>query len=131
MIMGLDMYLIGEKITSTRDIVDGYKVISVSLDLGQWRKHWALHKYIMDMIHPMDGAKIELDAEEMRRIADAVEQGKLPDAKEWAHYSDEDRITFHKKPNQVAKTLKILRDAADWLDKEDNAWKSVEYYGSW
>ena len=129
--MGLDMYLIGEKITSTRDIVDGYKVISVSLDLGQWRKHWDLHKYIMDMIHPMDGAKIELDAEEMRRIADAVEQGKLPDAKEWAHYRDEDRITFHKKPNQVAKTLKILRDAADWLDKEDNAWKSVEYYGSW
>ena len=129
--MGLDMYLIGEKRTSKRDIVDGYKVSSVSLDLGQWRKHWALHKYIMDMIHPMDGAKIELDAEEMRRIADAVEQGKLPDAKERAHYSDEDRITFHKKPNQVAKTLKILRDAADWLDKEDNAWKSVEYYGSW
>ena len=129
--MGLDMYLIGEKITSTRDIVDGYKVSSVSLDLGQWRKHWALHKYIMDMIHPMDGAKIELDAEEMRRIADAVEQGKLPDAKEWAHYRDEARIKFHKEPNQVAKTLKILRDAADWLDKEDNAWKSVEYYGSW
>ena len=124
--MGLDMYLIGEKITSTRDIVDGYKVSSVSLDLGQWRKHWDLHKYIMDMIHPMDGAKIELDAEEMRRIADAVEQGKLPDA----NYRDE-IDAYHKEPDQVAATVKILRDAADWLDKDDHTWKSVEYYGSW
>jgi len=55
-----------------------------------------------------------------------VEQGKLPDA----DYRGE-IDAYHKEPDQVAATVKILRDAADWLEKDDNTWKSVEYYGSW
>ena len=130
--MGLDMYLTGDKFVPEhqdnlpRAKVDSYPVESQRLKRGYWRKHWALHNYIMDMTHPIDDAKIELDADELRRIADAVEQGKLPDA----NYSDE-VDAHHKEPDQVAKTVKILLDAADWLDKEDNTWKSVEYYGSW
>ena len=130
--MGLDMYLTGDKFVPEhqdnlpRAKVDSYPVESQRLKIGYWRKHWALHNYIMDMTHPIDDAKIELDADELRRIADAVEQGKLPDA----NYSDE-VDAHHKEPDQVAKTAKILRDAADWLDKEDNTWKTVEYYGSW
>ena len=130
--MGLDMYLTGDKFVPEhqdnlpRAKVDSYPVESQRLKIGYWRKHWALHNYIMDMTHPIDDAKIELDADELRTIADAVEQGKLPDA----NYSDE-VDAHHKEPDQVAKTAKILRDAADWLDKEDNTWKTVEYYGSW
>jgi hypothetical protein len=130
--MGLDMYLTGDKFVPEhqdnlpRAKVDSYPVESQRLKLGYWRKHWALHNYIMDMTHPIDDAKIELDADELRTIADAVEQGKMPDA----DYRDE-VDAHHKEPDQVAKTVKILLDAADWLDKEDNTWKSVEYYGSW
>mgnify|MGYP003649761214 FL=1 len=130
--MGLDMYLTGDKFVPEhqtnlpRAKVDSYPVESLRLKMGYWRKHWALHNYIMDMINPKDGAKIELDEEELRRIADAIEQGKLPDA----NYRDK-IDAYHKEPEQVAETVKTLRDAADWLDKEDNTWKSVEYYGSW
>ena len=130
--MGLDMYLTGDKFVPEhqdklpRAKVDSYPVESQRLQMGYWRKHWALHNYIMDMIHPKDGAKIELDADELRTIADAVEQGKMPDA----DYRDE-IDAYHKEPDQVAATVKTLRDAADWLEKEDNTWKSVEYYGSW
>ena len=130
--MGLDMYLTGDKFVPEhqdklpRAKVDSYPVESQRLKMGYWRKHWALHNYIMDMIHPKDGAKIELDADELRTIADAVEQGKMPDA----DYRDE-IDAYHKEPDQVAATVKTLRDAADWLEKDDNTWKSVEYYGSW
>ena len=130
--MGLDMYLTGDKFVPDyqdklpRAKVDSYPVESLRLKMGYWRKHWALHNYIMDMINPKDGAKIELDEEELRRIADAIEQGKLPDA----NYRDK-IDAYHKEPEQVAETVKTLRDAADWLDKGDNTWKSVEYYGSW
>ena len=62
----------------------------------------------------------------LREIADAVEQGKLPDV-DYIEKLD----AYYKEPDQVAETVKILRDAADWLDKIDNTWKSVEYYGSW
>ena len=129
--MGLDMYLTGKKFTPTHDgknkraIVEGYEVSSMDLDLGQWRKHWALHKCIMDMIHPMDGAKIELDAEELLEIAEAIEQGKLPDA-DYSPKTD----AFHKEPEQVAKNAKIFRDAAAWLQREDGFWRDVEYLGS-
>ena len=130
--MGLDMYLTGDKFVPDyqdklpRAKVDSYPVESQRLKLGYWRKHWALHNYIMDMTHPIDDAKIELDADELRTIADAVEQGKMPDA----DYRDE-IDAYHKEPDQVAATVKTLRDAADWLEKDDNTWKSVEYYGSW
>jgi hypothetical protein len=130
--MGLDMYLTGDKFVPEhqdnlpRAKVDSYPVESQRLKIGYWRKHWALHNYIMDMTHPIDDAKIELDADELRTIADAVEQGKMPDA----DYRDE-IDAYHKEPDQVAATVKTLRDAADWLEKDDNTWKSVEYYGSW
>ena len=129
--MGLDMYLTGKKFIPTHDgkhqraIVDGYKVSSMDLDLGQWRKHWALHKFI-EQDYVKSGGKVLLEADFLREIADAVEQGKLPDA----NYSDE-VDAHHKEPDQVAKTAKILRDAADWIEKDDHTWKSVEYYGSW
>ena len=128
--MGLDMYLTGDKFVPEhqdnlpRAKVDSYPVESQRLKMGYWRKHWALHKYIEES-YVKSGGKVLLEADFLREIADAVEQGKLPDA----NYSDE-VDAHHKEPDQVAKTAKILRDAADWLDKEDNTWKTVEYYGS-
>jgi len=130
--MGLDMYLTGDKFVPEhqdnlpRAKVDSYPVESQRLQMGYWRKHWALHNYIYSNYCEDGSVKIELESDDLRKIADAVEQGDLLDA----GYRDE-IDAWHKEPEKVAETLKILRDAADWLDKEDNTWKSVEYYGSW
>ena len=82
--MGLDMYLTGDKFTPTHDSkhqrqkTDGYEVTSLRLDLGQWRKHWALHNFIDQ--HYSDGERHEtsLDPNQLLEIAEAVEQGRLP-----------------------------------------------------
>ena len=131
--MGLDMYLTGDKFVPDyqdklpRAKVDSYPVESQRLKLGYWRKHWALHNYIEDNYNNGESlGKVELESDDLRKIADAVEQGDLLDA----DYREE-IDAWHKEPEKVAETLKILQDAADWLDKEDNTWKSVEYYGSW
>ena len=125
--MGLDMYLTGKKFIPNHDgkhqrpIVDGYEVSSMDLDLGQWRKHWALHKYI-----EQDYVDKSLEADFLLEIADAVEQGNLPDA-DYSPQTD----AFHKEPEEIAKTAKIFRDAAAWLQREDGFWRDVEYQGSW
>ena len=131
--MGIEMYLTGDKFVPEhqdnfpRAKVDSYPVESLRLKMGYWRKHWALHNYIKDNHDDdEDSSKIELGPIALREIADAVEEGDLMD------YSvDPETEAFHTEPEQVAETLKILRDAADWLDKIDNTWKSVEYYGSY
>ena len=128
--MGLDMYLTGKKFIPTHDgkhhraIVDGYKVSSMDLDLGQWRKHWTLHKCI-EQDYVKSGGKILLEADFLLEIADAVEQGNLPEA-DYSPQTD----AFHKEPEEVAKTAKIFRDAAAWLQREDGFWRDVEYLGS-
>jgi hypothetical protein len=131
MLMGLDMYLTGEKFIPTHDgkhtrpIVDGYEVSSTTLNLGQWRKHWALHNCIEQDYVKSDG-RILLEPEFLLEIADAVEQGNLPEA----NYSPQ-TDAFHKEPEQIAKTVKIFRDAYDWVNREDGFWRSVYYEGSW
>ena len=139
--MGLDMYLMGDKFTPThegkhnRALVDGYEVESQRLALGQWRKHWALHNYIEEFeeFKELDGShKIDLNSDNLRLIADAVEQGLLvdpDDPDDMPHYQEV--YAYHREPEQVANTVKIFRDAADWLDRDDGFWRSVEYYGSW
>jgi HEPN domain-containing protein len=126
------MYLTGDKFTPTHDgkhqrqKVDSYEVTSLRLDLGQWRKHWALHNYINDNYGDENRHQFPIDKEELLEIAEAVEQGRLPDA----DYSPE--IDAHyKEPEQVAKTAKIFRDAAAWLDRNDGFLRDVEYTGSW
>ena len=130
--MGLDMYLRGHKFTPNcnnkhqRQKVDGYEVTSLELDLGQWCKHWALHTYINSNYGDENRHQFPIDKEELLEIADAVEKGKLPNA----DYQPE-TDAYHKEPEQVAKTAKIFRDAAAWLDRNDGFWRDVEYTGSW
>ena len=128
--MGLDMYLTGEKFIPTHDskhtrpIVDGYEVSSTTLNLGQWRKHWALHNCIEQDYVKSDG-RILLEPEFLLEIADAVKDGNLPEA----NYSPQ-TDAFHKEPEEIAKTVKIFRDAYDWVNREDGFWRSVYYEGS-
>lgn len=129
--MGFDMYLTGEKFIPTHDgkhtrpIVDGYEVSSTTLNLGQWRNNWALHE-CMEQDYVKSGGRILLEPEFLLEIADAVKQGNLPEA----NYSPQ-TDAFHKEPEQIAKTVKIFRDAYDWFNREDGFWRSVYYEGSW
>ena len=129
--MGLDMYLTGDKFVPEhqdnlpRAKVDSYPVESLRLKMGYWRKHWALHKYIEES-YVKSGGKVLLEADFLLEIANAVEQGNLPDA-DYSPQTD----AFHKEPEEVAKTAKIFRDAAAWLQREDNFWRTVYYEGSW
>tara|TARA_R110000772_G_scaffold44632_1_gene102633 strand:- start:70 stop:480 length:411 start_codon:yes stop_codon:yes gene_type:complete len=136
--MGLDMYLTGDRFTPTHDrqhergIIDGYEVESQRLSLGQWRKHWALHNYIEEHHNPDGQHRFDLDSDALRQIADAVVANDLvdpDDGGDMPHYQDV--YAYHKEIEQVAKTVKALRNAADWLELEDGFWRSVEYYGSW
>jgi hypothetical protein len=135
MLMGLDMYLTGEKFhpnrTGTlRESVDGYPVQSKILDLGYWRKHWALHDYIVNQF-PAGEYKVELDSDKLREIADHVKCGKLvdpDDGEEMPHYKSV--YEFHREPEQVKRTVETFTKAADWLDRNDNFWRSVYYEGS-
>ncbi len=134
--MGLDMYLTGDKFhpdrTGTlRESVDGYPVQAKTLDLGYWRKHWALHNHIMDQFSE-DAYKVELDSDKLREIADHVKCGKLvdpDDGEEMPHYQSV--YSFHREPEQVQRTVDVLTKAADWLDRNDNFWRTVYYEGSW
>ena len=131
--MGLDMYLQGHKFTPTHDgkhrrqKTDGYEVTSLRLDLGQWRKHWALHNFIEQNYSDGEGGnEFPLDPNQLLEIAEAVEQGRLPDA----NYRPE--IDDHwKEPEQVALTAKTLRDASAWLQRDDGLWRDVVYTGCW
>jgi hypothetical protein len=128
--MGLDMYLNGEEFIPTHDgkhtrpIVDGYEVISTNLNLGRWRKHWALHECIEQDYVKSDG-QILLEPEFLLEIADAVKDGNLPEA----NYSPE-TDAFHKEPEEIARTVKIFRDAYDWVNRDDGFWRTVYYVGS-
>ena len=128
--MGLDMYLTGDKFTPTHDgkhkraLVDGYEVESQRLSLGQWCKHWALHNYIEANYDEVDG-KVEFKDDELLEIADAIEQGNLPEA----DYSPE-TDAFHRETEQVEKAAKIFRDAHAWVTRNDGFWRDVTYNGS-
>ena len=92
--MGLDMYLDGIKFHSTfgKDengntirverpkCKDGHDIKRSVLDLGYWRKHPNLHGYIIE--NYADGRdecqEIELSANALDDIADAIKKDKLP-----------------------------------------------------
>ena len=134
--MGLDMYLTGDKYVpynggNVRDVVDGDEVEAVRLKMGQWRKHWALHNFIVERFADGDDncRPFELDADGLREIAKVVEDGKLvdPNDGEMTHYKSV--YAHHREPEQVRETVSVLRNAADWVEASD--WYSVEYQASW
>ncbi len=77
-------------------------------------------------------SKVELKDEELLEIADAVEQGLLVDPNDGGdmpHYQEV--YAYHREPEQVANTVKIFRDAHDWVSRNDGFWRDVTYQGSW
>ena len=94
--MGLDMYLRGEQYVSEYDHsqqapeggslkverpkIDGFDICEYVLDMGQWRKFAPLHEYIVKEYAEGDDncRRIELEPEQLRKIANALRHDKLP-----------------------------------------------------
>jgi hypothetical protein len=125
--MGLDSYLTGDRYVPEfqnnlpRAKIDNFPVESYKLNIGYWRKFWALHNFITENFGENgcnECSKINLDVDDLLEIAKAVEDGLEIKGDEISVY-------------YVAETAKIFRNAAEWLSKKDYTWKSVDYRGSW
>jgi hypothetical protein len=120
--MGLDMYLTGRKFFwssyDERDnerAEDGYKVTSLDIRLGYWRKHPNLHGYMVKTFGKGndDCKEIELSAEDLRQTIDAIKDKALPKTEGFffgaSDGSDKERD----------EDLKILNEALTWLEASD------------
>lgn len=151
--MGLDMYLRGDKFyvqdfgaeTPTENNgkptdADGDCIQNSIHDLGYWRKFAPLHTYIVnEYAEGIDECQqIQLEAEDLEAIADALRGNELPDNEEChgfffgaPEHWDEDRA-------DAENHAKMFDDAIDWLraaPKYDSGklkqWRSVYYQASW
>tara|TARA_R100000353_G_scaffold114197_2_gene81744 strand:- start:4248 stop:4685 length:438 start_codon:yes stop_codon:yes gene_type:complete len=145
--MGLDMYLRGDKFITTfddtkrdkdgkalrvkRPVVDGFDVETHVLDLGTWRKFAPLHVYIVNEF--ADGVdecqKIDLSAGELRKIAKALRNNKLPknDDCHGCFFGDDE--WWDELKSEGEKHAKVFDKAAEWV--ESTFWNNVTYQASW
>jgi hypothetical protein len=132
-IMGLDMYLTGEKYLVTdfeneanNLTEDGFRLTSKLVRLGYWRKHPNLHGFIVDTFANGEDncQQIHLEAEAIERIIDAVARDELPHT-EGFFFGESDG-------SEKSEDLRILKAALEWLrTPEANVWRSVYYQASW
>jgi len=143
--MGLDMYLTGDKykrIECDEDFneinvqyVDGFPCKTQRLDLGYWRKHAPLHRFIVDKYAggKDDCRPIHLASDQLYEIAEAIREDKI--------ISNEDSHGFFFGNSEWWDELRSEREehaqtfekAAGWLINIDTQeyWHTVEYQASW
>ena len=145
--MGLDMYLRGDKFISKwdhsqqkpeggsleidRPVVDGFEVETYVLDMGYWRKFAPLHVYIVNEF--ADGVdecqRIELEADQLRKIANALRDNELPKNDDCHGFFFGDDEWWDTLKSEGKKHAKLFDKAADWVDEPP--WGSVTYQASW
>ena len=135
--MGLDMYLTGRKYVGGslqgddepfRE-EDGKPVDSMNLELGYWRKHRKLHGYIVNTFAEGkdECQKINLEGDDLRKIAKAVRTNDLPNTEGFFFGCEEIDNTYS---NEAEEHAQQFDEAAKWL--EDGDWKRTVFYrASW
>ncbi len=133
--MGLDMYLTGDNYLlndwenpDNNRCEDGHRVKRLELELGYWRKHPDLHGFIVENFADGedDCRPIELGHEQLRRIIDAIQSGKLPKTQGFFFGESENDS------QQKAFDIEVFEKAIAWLAGEAKGkWKSVIYQASW
>lgn len=139
--MGLDMYLRGEKFFWTdwanpdnNRMEDGFKVTSLEIELGYWRKHPNLHGYIVNTFGGCvdECQDIRLTKEQLEQTILTCKVAGLPTTEGFFFGKSptlEDRKAFNE---QIAEDVEILQKAIAWLETvEKNVSREVIYKASW
>jgi hypothetical protein len=129
-VMGLDMYLNGERYFMDRPPREsGKSVVKAEIyELGYWRKHPNLHGYIVQTF--ADGVdecqEISLDEGRLLQIMDAVKAKELPHTIGFFFGVSDDS------EEEIEQDIEILKSALEWLRvKEKGIWRTVSYRASW
>ena len=132
--MGLDMYLRGEKFLwsdwnnpANNRTEDGFKVSTLTLELGYWRKHPNLHGYIVNTFaEGVDECqRIDLNENQLQQIIDAVNNPSSLPHTEGFFFGQSDG-------NERDDDVKQLTAALEWLTTKDSkSSRSVFYEASW
>lgn len=141
--MGLDMYMTGVKIpprnydgSKENKKVDGFRLASMDLEIGYWRKHANLHGFIVQTF--ADGEdrcqEITLGVSDLKEIIAAVEDEILPHTEGFFF-----RYEGYDPKEEKANDLRILRDALAWLEETipepeegfTREFRYVKYEASW
>ena len=121
----------GKALRVKRPVVDGFDVETHVLDLGTWRKFAPLHVYIVNEF--ADGVdecqRIDLSAGELRKIAKALRNNKLPknDDCHGCFFGDDE--WWDELKSEGEKHAKVFDKAAEWV--ESTFWNNVTYQASW
>lgn len=138
--MGLDMNLYGEKSTDYQsdEMVDGFKVSNIILEIAYWRKHPNLHGFIVDTFdNGVDECqRIHLDKDDLDKIIVALETDAMYGEPVTGFffgrsYFPGEKDEFGSYEEQKAYDIEVFTKARDWLLTEGKEWRSVVYQASW
>lgn len=129
--MGLDMYLTGRRTyygAAQPTDEEGYKVESVGVELGYWRKHADLHGYIVATFAEGEDncQEIELGVEDIRKLLAACEDPlhHMPKTEGFffgrsaARFSDEERAQMNTHEAEV----KAQAELKDQIKYDREVW---------
>lgn len=132
--MGLDSHLRGRRVYFGKALKDeeGFDIVAVEVDLGYWRKHWALQSYVTDHFgEGNDGSgPIDLSIEQLHEILDVADMLR----------DDEDAMTEEYRKALAEETREQITRAIAFLtiptvlpDNSDmpTMWRSVFWVASW
>jgi len=113
--MGLEQYLYGRVarhcFPDDEETEDGFPVKVKELELGYWRKHYALNDYIMNNFEMDGNDTIHLDADDIREILNAITNRELPDQE--AEYACTPKEMEARRLDDIETFTKAL----EWLNK--------------
>ena len=130
--MGLDMFLKGhvyfwcDDLEKPKNLIDGFKLCELVVELGYWRKHPDLHGYIVqNFCNGVDDCRsVELSLGDLNRILEAVKSDSLPKTDGF----------FFGESNERDKELsiEILDKTIEWIGKaKPKTSRFAAYVASW
>jgi len=150
--MGLDMYLTGDKFRASGffnketqqyepvepTYVDGFRLSSERLQIGYWRKHAPLHQLIVhNFADGVDNCEpIDLGVAQLRTIARWLRSDQMPDDEDCSGFFFGDEEWWDECRENAEEDAKIFEAAATWIESmevtnEPKFWNTVEYQASW
>lgn len=94
--MAIDIQLIGKKWRTHADTIDGFKVISVDLQLAVWEDNSPLGRYMWETVFGGWPIGVRLHEEDLYQIINAIRNNRSEIYGEDSEQAEKDLITFIK-----------------------------------